>query len=98
MILHTVNKSPYSDQSLLSCLSLASHEDTVLLIEDGVYGALRDGECADLVATANPRIVALAPDLEARGLLDKLLPSVVAVGYAGFVELTASHKKVVSWF
>jgi tRNA 2-thiouridine synthesizing protein B len=98
MILHTVNKSPYADKTLQSCLKAANDNDTLLLIEDGVYGALKGGEYSDLVDSAGPRIVALSPDLEARGLLDKLLSSVDTVDYAGFVELTLTHDKVVSWF
>jgi tRNA 2-thiouridine synthesizing protein B len=98
MILHTVNKSPYTDQTLHSCLKAAKDDDTLLLIEDGVYAALNSGEYSDLVKSARPRIVALAPDLQARGLLDKLLDCVETVGYAGFVDLTSTHSKVVSWF
>ena len=98
MILHTVNKSPYADKTLQSCLKAASDSDTLLLIEDGVYGALEGAEYSDLVESAGPRILALAPDLEARGISDRLLDSVTTVDYAGFVELTTTHDKVVSWF
>jgi tRNA 2-thiouridine synthesizing protein B len=98
MILHTVNKSPYADKTLHSCLKAANDNDTLLLIEDGVYGALKEGEFSDLVDSAGPRIVALVADLEARGLMDRLLNSVDTVDYAGFVELTLAHDKVVSWF
>lgn len=98
MILHTVNKSPYANKTLQSCLKAASDQDALLLIEDGVYGALKDGDYADLVESAGLRILALAPDLEARGLSDRLLNSVETVDYAGFVELTTTHDKVVSWF
>ncbi len=38
--LHTVNKSPFATQALLSCLNHAKAGDAVLLIEDGVYGGL----------------------------------------------------------
>ena len=37
--LHTVNKSPFANQSLLSCIAHAKAGDAVLMIEDGVYGA-----------------------------------------------------------
>ncbi len=40
-ILHTVNKSPYEKNSLDSCLNLAKEGSAVLLIEDGVYAALK---------------------------------------------------------
>jgi tRNA 2-thiouridine synthesizing protein B len=39
-MLHTVNKSPTDRNSLESCIRLAKKGGSVLLIEDGVYGAM----------------------------------------------------------
>ena len=41
--LHTVNKSPYSSTALASCLAHLTGDAAILLIEDGVYGALASG-------------------------------------------------------
>jgi len=38
--LHTVNKSPFDRSSLETCLRLAGKGNAVLLLEDGVYGAM----------------------------------------------------------
>ena len=41
-MLHTVNKSPFEKNSLETCLRLAEDNSSILLIEDGVYGALKN--------------------------------------------------------
>jgi len=40
--LHTVNKSPFDNGTLQTCLKFGPAGKRVLLIEDGVYGAARD--------------------------------------------------------
>ena len=48
-MLHTVNKSPFTNNSLESCLDCVADGAAVLLIEDGVYGALTGSTVADKV-------------------------------------------------
>jgi tRNA 2-thiouridine synthesizing protein B len=98
MILHTVNKSPFDATALDSCLRIALSDDTVLLIEDGVYAALANDTNRERMLRASATLIALAPDVDARGIQNQLLDGIVTVDYAGFVELTTKHSKVVSWF
>ena len=98
--LHTVNKSPFETRTLQSCLNHASEGDSILLIEDGVYGALNNSEIADIVATkiAKISILVLAPDLEARGLNeDRLIKGIGTTDYAGFVDMAAKHELNQAW-
>lgn len=98
--LHTVNKSPFSTQSLISCMGHAKAGDTVLMIEDGVYGATSGTALADAVASLAEGVTlsVLAPDLAARGLsADRLMDGVKSVDYAGFVDLAATHDRTQSW-
>jgi len=108
--LHTVNKSPFSSTALASCLAHATPDAAIILIEDGVYGALTGaaGPPADLAAAAAPTdlaaaaargaVYALGPDLVARGLGDRpLLAGTQIVDYAGFVDLTTARPSVVAW-
>ncbi|MBL4866170.1 MAG: sulfurtransferase complex subunit TusB [Pseudomonadales bacterium] len=44
MILHTVNQSPQQSTTLISCLRVAADGSAILLIEDGVYGALDNAQ------------------------------------------------------
>ena len=68
-ILHTVNKSPFEKNTLESCLNHAREGDAVLLIEDGVYGAVKGTKVAEVITAKNGdiRVYVLGPDLAARG-------------------------------
>jgi len=100
-VLHTVNKSPYGNQALSSCLRLALPGSHILLLEDGVYAALA-GHGAERPLCdylAHSRVHVLDPDLEARGLSGRnLLAGIARVDYPGFVELCVASSKVVAWF
>ena len=99
-MLHVVNKSPFEKNSLDSCLRLAKAGSSVLLIEDGVYGALSGSEHQAKVesAMADRSVYVLGPDLEARGIAgDALIEGIQVVDYAGFVSLAAEAPKVQSW-
>jgi len=99
--LHTVNKSPFSSTALRSCLAHATDDAAILLIEDGVYGALASAPSpsVELAAAAERGAVyALGPDLVARGLADSpLLAGTKVVDYQGFVALAAERPSVVAW-
>jgi tRNA 2-thiouridine synthesizing protein B len=93
--LHIVNTSPFSRQALQRCLALASADDCILLIEDGVYAARAAG---DNTMELSPGIscYALDSDLKARGITC-ILPDVMIVDYHGFVDLVCRCQKSVSW-
>ena len=69
-MLHTVNKSPFEKNSLETCLRLAEDNSSILLIEDGVYGALKNTtiESSIINAQKTNKFFVLGPDLKARGL------------------------------
>lgn len=97
-MLHIVNKSPLDRNTLQSCLETAT-EGALLLIEDGVYAATKGNAFAGKIAEAMGRlkIYALRPDLEARGMADRVLEGVTTVGYDGFVDLVAEYRTCQSW-
>jgi tRNA 2-thiouridine synthesizing protein B len=100
MILHTVNKSPFERNALISCLGHAQAGSSVILIEDGVYGAIAGSQVADIVnkSLTNIKIYVLEPDLAARGIAkDKVLPNMQLVDYSGFVDLAANNATVQAW-
>lgn len=98
-VLHTVNKSPFERNSLATCLGYGKSGGAILLIEDGVYGALANSAIADKVkhAMGTVEIYALAPDLEARGIKDKVMDGINLVDYSGFVELVAKYDTTSAW-
>lgn len=98
-MLHTVNKSPFEKNTLDSCLRYAAKGSAVLLIEDGVYGALKDTQMSTKVLEAMQKVsvYALQPDLEARAMLDRTMDGIELVDYAGFVDLVTAHNTVQAW-
>ncbi len=82
--LHLVN----NPTALQSCLDVASDGDSVLLIEDGVYGATKDVDRSLLV---------LALDVEARGLKERIPNTAESINYDKFVALVETHKPIVTW-
>ena len=99
-LLHTVNKSPFERNSLESCIRLAVKGSSILLTEDGVFGAIKGTKKSDAVTKAmgNISFYALGPDLDARGISkDKLIDGIKVVDYGGFVDLVADHSATQAW-
>ena len=98
-MLHTVNKSPFEHRALETCLRYARQGSAVLLIEDGVYAAAKDTAVSTQVQEAlkSVSIFALKPDLEARGMQNRVMDGVRLVDYEGFVDLVVEHNAVQSW-
>jgi tRNA 2-thiouridine synthesizing protein B len=97
-MLHIINKSGLSDGSLETCLRVTASGE-ILLIEDAVYAATKGNLLEAKVREAQGRlkINVLMPDLEARGLADRLMDGVSSVDYGGFVDLVAGNKNCQSW-
>jgi tRNA 2-thiouridine synthesizing protein B len=99
-MLHTVNKSPFERNSLESCVRLAKKGSSVLLIEDGVFGALKGSTKSSLVsgAMSNLKFYVLGADLKARGVReDQIIDGIKVVDYTGFVNLVTEHDSNQAW-
>jgi tRNA 2-thiouridine synthesizing protein B len=96
-MLHIINKSPYDRPAFYSALKTG--EGAILLIEDGVYAAVKGGgaEAKLKAADGKFKFYALIADLEARGIADRVIDGVTTVDYAGFVNLVAEYKTNQSW-
>jgi tRNA 2-thiouridine synthesizing protein B len=98
--LHTVNKSPLDRNALESAVNHATKGSAILMIEDGIYGALKGTIKSSVVTDAMGDIsfYVLGPDLKARGLTDnQIIDGVKVVDYNGFVDLVAEHETTQSW-
>ncbi len=101
MTLHTVNKSPFSSDRLAQCLNVANSNHVIILLEDGIYGALPHSpltQSLDAFCKSGGKVYAVIADIEARGLNDQIKPSVSQIDYAGFVDLCAQHNPIQSWY
>lgn len=98
-MLHTVNKSPLERNSLASCLRHLAPGAAVLLIEDGVYGAMSGTSFAPVLeqVLGTAEVYALRPDIEARGIQGRIIAGVKLVDYDGFVDLVVAHAPVMAW-
>lgn len=97
-MLHIVNKSPL-DRPTIDSVARIAQSGAVLLIEDGVLAATRGNSAEATVKQLMSRmkVYALIPDLDARGMSDRLIEGVVGVDYGGFVDLVAEQPNCQSW-
>lgn len=92
MILHIINRSPFTTNHLKNCLEVISPEDALLFMDDGVY-ALQ----GDLLKNLPFKIHAIEMDLQARGL-NGSNSSATLINYAQMVELVAKYPLSKTWF
>jgi tRNA 2-thiouridine synthesizing protein B len=96
-MLYTVNKSPFSTNSLASVVRIAPEGSPILLYEDGVYAAMpgiTTAPTVEKVLALHP-VYAIDADLEARGI-GKPIEGIKVISYDGFVELVEQHD-VAPW-
>ena len=87
MILHTFNKP----RALVENRRFVLPQDTILLMEDGVYSLLDE----NLLKGQND-VFALDIDLRARGI--KVAQHEVSITYGKFVSLCAKADQISNWF
>jgi tRNA 2-thiouridine synthesizing protein B len=95
--LHTVNKSPSDNTLWQSCLAALLPGDALLMIENGVYAAVRPDVMTQLQRN-DISIYLLCADVDARGLSDNIYTDANIIDDQQFVALACQHTKVVSWF
>ncbi|ERS89997.1 sulfurtransferase complex subunit TusB [Halomonas sp. PBN3] len=95
MLLHILNRAP-DTPACRQALSAMGPADRLLLIEDGVFGALAAQRA--VFAGVEGRLYALQEDLEARGLLGRHADGIQVVDVEGFVALTETCERAVSWY
>lgn len=100
-ILHTVNKSPFTNNVLKTCLEICSESDSILFLEDGVYGTMPNAPLNDLLlahVNRGTNVFALSNDVQARGLSQKISDFIQLVDYEGLVKLATHHRCIQSWY
>lgn len=98
--LHILRHSPSTHPSFYCWVRTVGPGQSLLLIEDAVYGLLTDTRAIEALSLlpGSVKLFALEDDLLARGLaLDDLPGRVIVVDYTRMVELCVEHSKVISW-
>ena len=96
MILHTLNASP-GTAAFNDCLAVIAPGDTLLLLGNGVYAALDGTPACKLLAACGADIRVLHADAAAAGVLAQI-GAALAIGMAGFVELSERHPRQQAWY
>lgn len=96
-ILHTINQSPFTSQLWPDCLDAIGSDDCLVLINDGVYGAIKNQPYQHLLNKKS--CYAIKEELEKRGInqLD-LNTDIELITYEQWVELAIQHPLSQSWY
>ena len=100
IMLNIINKSPFERNGLETCLRLAKKGSSILLIEDGVYGALENTVKSELIKNqlTDMKFYVLGTDLDIRGLSDSIIINgITTIDYPIFVDVVEEHDAVHSW-
>lgn len=89
MTLYICKHNKALEEQLDCLLAALTKEDAILLIEDAVYQALNNTSCP-------AKIHVLIEDLCARGIQEKVNTAMNIIDYAGFVNLTETHQRIIS--
>ena len=95
MLIHTINKSPYSHSSLQKCLDFCLDDDAIVFLEDGVYALTHKA----LASVSNTPLYAIEADITARGLTETYQNQdrVQVISYEDFVALCIEYPKLKNW-
>lgn len=99
-MLHLMNKSPFERNSLDTCLRYAKTGSAILLLEDGVYAALKGtNQSTKIEGVVGDRTVyVIGADLSARGLDEgNVIDGIKVIDYEGFVDAVVEHGTANSW-
>lgn len=94
MILHTLSATP-SCASFTDCLNTCSADDTILLLGDGVYGALTGSTAYNSLKKSPAIVLVLDSDARGRGVIPQ---GFKLIDMDGFVALTESYPRQLAWF
>lgn len=94
-ILHQIQDSPSNSNALELAIRYAknSHKDTLLLCGNAVNTLLTNPA---VLTQSGVNVLLLKDDIIARGL-QEFVGEFEMIDYQGFVDLTLSHEKVVTW-
>ncbi|RLA44692.1 MAG: sulfurtransferase complex subunit TusB [Gammaproteobacteria bacterium] len=96
VILHTLNTSPGS-AGFTDCLRVIAAGDALLLMGDGVYGAIADTAAGATLQASGAEIYVLTADTAAAGV-SNLIKGANHVDMDGFVALTERFPRQQAWY
>lgn len=97
MILHTLNSDPGAP-AFSQCLTHLQHGDALLLMGNGVYGAVATSPAAQQLLLSGATLYILADDARAAGVINRLADAFSVVDYDGFVGLSEHCASQLAWY
>ena len=94
--LHILPRSPSHGASWQDCLATYQSADSLILIEDGVFGSADGADRFDTLPT-DLQVFALSVDCAARGVLERVSSCVELIDDAEFVALVTRHRRSITW-
>lgn len=82
-------------QSLTDVVKVAVETDDVLLVEQAVYAA--NPHHQEFATVKGLKVSVLEADVDARGIANRISPSIEKISFEGFVELTVEQPNSVTW-
>ena len=96
MVLHTLSAAP-GTPGFHTCLRVATAEDSILLLGDGVYAAIAGSPGSLQLQAASATLFALVQDVAAAGIGQSMADSVKVIDFDGFVALTEACERQLNW-
>ena len=96
-MLHTLTGSPSQSFLLSDCVSYLQNGDEIILMEDGVYGALCKTAACKQLKSLSVKIYLLKADVLARGLIPHVDDKFELIDYEGFVFISERHVTQMKW-
>lgn len=84
-----------SVQALEDALRVLNEQDKLLLVEQAVYAANPQHQAFHRIKGLDASV--LQADLNARGIANRVSPSLQQVDFEGFVELTVEQANSITW-
>ena len=94
--LHLVRQSAFSTNDFAQCLSVVDHQDTIVLMDDGCYN-LKHSLMDNLIKRIDDTIIICVVTSHAQARAVESIIAVSNIKMADVVELTFTHKKVITW-
>lgn len=96
VVLHTLSATP-SSAAFRDCTKVAQVGDAIVLLGDGVYGALEGTQaCRELQATG-VELFMLRADALLAGVTQPA-PDIVSIDMEGLVQLTERYPRQLAWY
>lgn len=95
MQLHIINQSPYQKNAFAQAIRVARAEDTILLVDEGVYALT--GAYLEQIQQHPGQCLAIKEHVNLRGL--KPVPGTVElINFDDFVTLSMKAQHCLSWY